>query len=478
MSVIRIRSRRVLFGSAVAAIALGAAPIAHADTAGGMPSEIEPLGFGPDNVIHLIGDGMGFNQVDAASLYQYGTTNYQFQADPDTGEIEHLPGEASQVYENFPVQAAMATYQDGHTYDPDAAWSDFEWVLEDPPDSAATATALATGVRTYNGAIGVDPDGLPVRNLTERAQEVDRASGVVSSVAFSHATPGSYVAHNLHRNNYHDIAREMLTEHSINVIMGPGNPYFDEDGQERTTPEYTYLDEDTYHRVMDGDTSYETIEERDEFIDLAMSDNPPEHVFGLPQAHASLQYDRSGPDMDSEGNPVPGAEPYDAPLIESTPTLPEMTEAALNVLTNASDEGMFLMVEGGAIDWASHDNSLNRQIEEQIAFNETVETVVDWVESESSWSETLVVVTADHETGYLTGPGSDPAWEPLEGAEGELPEASWHTGGHTNGLVPIYARGAGASRILSYATHEDPVHGAYLENIHVADAVFDYWGRD
>lgn len=155
-----------------------------------------------------------------------------------------------------------------------------------------------------------------------------------------------------------------------------------------------------------------------------------------------------------------------------------MTEAALNVLTNASDEGLFLMVEGGAIDWASHGNSLNRLIEEQIAFNETIETVVDWVESESSWSETLVVVTADHETGYLTGADSDPAWAPIEGEEGELPDVSWHTGGHTNGLVPVYAQGAGASRILSYATEEDPVHGPYLENIDIAETVFDYWGHD
>lgn len=458
-------------------MAIATAPMVHADTHDSPPSDIEPLGFGPENVIHLIGDGMGFNQVDTASLYQHGTANYQFRADPETGEIEHLDGEASQVYENFPVQAAMATYQDGHTYDPEAAWESFEWVLETPPDSAATATALATGVRTYNAAIGVDPDGLPVKNLTERAQELDKASGVVTSVPLSHATPGSYVAHNLDRNDYHGIAREMLTEHDINVIMGGGHPYFDGDGQELATPEFTFLDEDTYDRAMNGDTIFDVITDRDDFVDLATADDPPEHVFGLAEVEGALQYDRSGPDMDSEGNPVPGAEPYEAPFIESAPTLSEMTEAALNVLTNASDEGMFLMVEGGAIDWASHANSLNRQIEEQIAFNETIETVVDWVERESSWDETLVVVTADHETGYLTGADSDPAWAPIEGAEGELPDVSWHTGGHTNGLVPIYARGAGASRILSYATNEDPVHGAYLENIAVAESVFDFWGR-
>jgi alkaline phosphatase len=174
---------------------------------------------------------------------------------------------------------------------------------------------------------------------------------------------------------------------------------------------------------------------------------------------------------------TPDAPPGTAPEIEDVPTLAEMTESALNVLDHASDQGLFLMVEGGAIDWASHDNALGRAIEEQLAFNEAVETVVDWVNRESSWRETLVVVTADHETGYLTGPGSDPAWRPMTGERGELPAAAWGTGGHTNSLVPVYAKGAGATRLRHYAGHRDPVRGAYLENIHIAEAVFDHWGR-
>src|SRR5690625_2588710 len=194
------RSRGVLFGSVVLGMTLLTAPMVHADTQDEPAPEVEPLGFGPENVIYLIGDGMGFNQIDVASLYEHGTANYQFHADPDSGEVEHVDGEASQVYQNFPVQAAVATYQDGHTYESEEAWADFDWRLEEPQDSAATATALATGVRTYNAAIGVDPDGTPVPNLTERAQDLDKASGVVSSVPFSHATPGAFVAHNLDRN--------------------------------------------------------------------------------------------------------------------------------------------------------------------------------------------------------------------------------------------------------------------------------------
>ena len=433
-------------------------------------------GFGPRNVIFLIGDGMGYNQVDTASLYQHGVAYHQAAVDPESGQSIPQPGEATQVYQRFPVQLGMATYQHGHHYDPRRAWGSFGWVLNTPPDSAATATALATGVRTYNAAIGVDVGGMPVRNLTERAQELGKASGVVSSVPFTHATPASFVAHNEHRNNYHSIAREMLWEHGVNVVMGGGHPHYGDDAERLAAPSFGYVAEAEYRALAAGETQFRLIQTPAQFTAMATSPNPPEYVFGLPRVGATLQYERSGPDRDRRGDPVEGALPYTAPANAGVPTLSQMTRSALNVLDHASDRGLFLMVEGGAIDWASHDNALNRQIEEQLAFNDAVETVVEWVERTSSWHETLVVVTADHETGYLTGPGSNPAWDPVTGEQGALPDVSWHTGGHTNSLVPLYAKGAGATRLEHYASHEDPVRGAYLENIHPARAVLDFWG--
>ncbi|QVQ54617.1 alkaline phosphatase [Spiractinospora alimapuensis] len=476
-------------------LAATAAPAA-ADTEGP-----EIMGFGPDNVIVLIGDGMGYNHVDAASLYENGTSYSQVSVgvDPEddsdgstmpsppsregsrpfaAGDVEREPSEPNNVYEEFPVQLGMATYNVDGGYSSDDAWGDFDWVKDGATDSAAAGTALATGVHTNNGAIGLDPEGDPVRNLTERAQETDRASGVVTSVQFSHATPASFVAHNASRNNYHSIAREMLTEHEIDVVMGAGHPYFDDDGEAVEEPAFDYIDERTYESVTSGDLGFETVEEADDFADLAQAQNPPERVFGLAQAATTLQYDRSGPDRDSEGNPIDGAEPYTAPDNENVPSLSDMTAGALNVLDNASDEGMFLMVEGGAIDWAGHGNEMGRLIEEQIAFNEAVDTVVDWVEQESSWQETLVVVTADHETGYLAGPGAGDAWTPMTGESGSLPEHSWHSGDHTNSLVPLYASGPGASRIEHYSTHDDAVRGAYLEHTDVANAIFDFWGYE
>ena len=165
--------------------------------------------------------------------------------------------------------------------------------------------------------------------------------------------------------------------------------------------------------------------------------------------------------------------PFTAPLNEGVPTLAEMTRGALNVL-GADPDGLLLMIEGGAVDWAAHANQCGRMIEEQIDFNRAVEAVVAWVEANSTWEETLLVVTADHETGFLNGPGADDEWCPLPSCEaGTAPAVRWHSGGHTNSLVPFFARGAGAERFIARATGDDPVRGRYLDNTDLAAVLFD-----
>ena len=183
------------------------------------------------------------------------------------------------------------------------------------------------------------------------------------------------------------------------------------------------------------------------------------------------------------------------------PTLAEMTQAALTVL-NRDPNGFVLMVEGGAVDWGAHANNMNQMLGEVAGFNAAVQTVVDWVNAnDPTWSNTLVIVTADHETGYLTaGPGIFPdqplgtvnaatvnlekptkvsgvltgrraSWDDANSNDeidaGETVYWAWNSGSHTNSLVPVYARGAGAGFLAGYATGSDTVRGAYLDNTDV-----------
>ena len=413
------------------------------------------------NVIVMISDGCGYNHVDAASLYQYGQTGVQ-------------------EYEKFPFQFAMSTYSVG-SYDPDLAWSSFNYVKSGATDSAAAATAMSTGVKTYDAAIGVDVEKNRLKHIAERAEELGKATGVVTTVEFSHATPAGFVAHNESRNNYEDIAREMILDSATDVIMGAGHPWFDDNCNPKATPNtYKYVGgQSTWDGLVagtvgadaDGDgvvDPWTLIQDREEFQAL-MSGPAPKRVCGVPEVYTTLQQARSG-----NGK----ADPYVVPLNETVPTLAEMSRGALNVLDNDQD-GFFLMIEGGAIDWAGHANQSGRVIEEEIDFNKAVKAVVDWVQKNSNWGETLLIVTGDHETGYLTGPGSGqeegyaPVWTPLvNNGKANLPGMQWNSGEHTNSLIPLYAKGDAARFFKVYADESDPVRGEYIDNTEIAKLIF------
>ena len=116
-------------------------------------------------------------------------------------------------------------------------------------------------------------------------------------------------------------------------------------------------------------------------------------------------------------------------------------------------------------------------IEEALDFERAVEAVVDWVKENSNWGETVLIITADHETGYLTGPGSDPTWEPIvNNGAGNLPGMEWHSGDHTNSLVGLSAKGDAARLFNRYEEGDDPVRGRYLDNTNIAHVVF--WTMD
>ncbi|MBI3117273.1 MAG: alkaline phosphatase, partial [Candidatus Hydrogenedentes bacterium] len=352
---------------------------------------------GPKNVILMIGDGMGYNQVQAGSLYTYGAYDgqpyWRYYVDPISTQSLDNP----------------------NAYEPDKAWASFGYFDKLPTDSAAAATAMSTGVKVQNGLIQMTEDGQRLDGLVDTAEAMGKATGVLSTVFFSHATPAAFVAHDASRKNVAEIAQEMILESPVDLILAPGHPWFDNDGKQvgglepdvyASTESYDYVGGEALFRQLregtaggdadaDGDPDAWTLVDQTQAIQDLAQGATPARLLGLVPVHATLRSDRGG-DV--------AAPPYAAPINDSLPGMADMMRAALNVLDN-DPEGFFLMAEGGAIDWAAHGNQMGRLIEEQVDFDEAIGATMAWVEQNSSWEDTLLIITADHETGYLWGPG-------------------------------------------------------------------------
>lgn len=414
--------------------------------------------FQAKNVIVMIADGWGHAHIQATDFYAAGR-------------------EGVQAYEQFPVKYAMSTYSassDG--YDPIRASTDPAYVKSKPTDSAAAATALATGVKVTNGTISVDADGAPLESVVEHAEATGRATGVITSVPFCHATPAGFAAHNAARGNYLEIAQQMLAESAIDVIMGAGHPLYDNSHKPFDAPKYSYISEDLWQAAAAGTVPgadadadgqpdpWVAIQSADQFKKLADGEiATPKRLFGLAEVLGTLQQGRAGDT----------ATPNSVPVNAGVPELSTMSLGALRVL-NANPKGFFLMIEGGAVDWANHANQTGRMIEEMNSFNATVDAVIAWVEANSNWSETLLIVAGDHETGYLGGPQMEDGrrGEIVNNGAGNIPGLGWYSKGHTNQLIPLFARGDAAAAFKQYAIHEDPVRGAYIDNTDVPKVVF------
>jgi alkaline phosphatase len=435
-------------------------PISSADEKTGPPPA--------RNIILMISDGAGFNAFDACSYYQYGRLG-------------------KQAYDRFPVRLACTTFMlksNGTPlgYEPVSMWQNFDYAMSDSTDSAAAATALNSGEKTKNGRINTDINGLWLTTIAEIVSKRGLSTGTVSSVEISHATPACVWAHNISRSNYADIANEMIYASGLDLIMGAGHPEFNNNGNPVTPGTLTYKyvgGKTTWDELGNGTTGqgWTLIQEKYDFEAIAAGTPPiPDRLIGIAQVHQTLQYERNGSTM---GN-----------LNENVPTLETMTLAALNLLSE-NTAGFYLMVEGGAVDWANHDNNIERMIEEQIDFNRSVETVVDWVQKNSSWGETLLIVTSDHETGMLWGPGTyidvngNEEWDSgvdifvdwmhvQNKGKGNIPGVQYASDGHSNTLVPLFAKGRGANRLKWMADGYDlyaksfwDFNGTYVDNTDV-----------
>ncbi|MDY6989332.1 MAG: alkaline phosphatase [Thermodesulfobacteriota bacterium] len=456
-------------------------------------------------VILMIGDGMGGWHVDATRRYLddgplametlehhgYMTTFMRNPAE-DVGAYT-----SDEEYWDDPSQTG--------SYDPilggKTPWDMTpvpEYVQQGATDSAAAASAIYSGEKTCKYCLNVaaKEEGYPhnapfsvkyLLTILDHTQAMGKAAGLVTSVPFNHATPAAAVAKTQHRKNDGEKSRQMIYS-DVDVIMGAGHPCYDDNGQPQTC-DYVklqsnigeYLDdgegEALFKLIAAGFRGRVFVEKRADFEDLADGDRlyrgrpMPLRVFGLAQVANTLQYERHMDDGDATDDWKVGGQAD----IRGVPNLKTMTQGALAVLEQ-DEEGFWLMVEGGAIDWASHANDMTRMLEETIDFDDAVQAVIDWVEAPSNgsdWTNTLLIVTADHECGHLQPVGevvgdkviSNQSWGVKKMAEaGTVTCLGWNQ--HTNSLVPIYAQGVGAEALP--ARYE----GDYRDNTDIFNVMY------
>lgn len=339
------------------------------------------------NVILFIGDGMGPAQVAAASYAK--------------GGQQLVDGKPPKLFfETFPVHGTATTF----------AADSFV------TDSAASATSLASGVKTYNGAIGLDVDKQPVETLAEIAHARGMATAVVSSVGLNHATPAAFYAHVEERGMYDEILDQYFAGSVPDVLFGGGiyGQRWDLESANKASTE----------RGM----AFFSVENLGTLDPKALKAG---RVFGSFDTNNNRQLDYI-------------ADPDRAP----EPELAEITVAALSILVERGGP-FFMVVEGGAIDWAGHANDGANVIGEVLAFDKAVEQTAGYLRARGLLNRTLIVVTADHETG---GMGLNGPYKATITGEAEM-EFGWTTKGHTAMPVPVYALGPGAAELAGKVDH-------------------------
>ncbi len=404
------------------------------------------------NVILMIADGGGINENAAASYYEYGEIGHQVYDKP--------------VGSHKWVRLGCTTYSAGGEYNPEKMWSDFNHQLHGYTDSAAAASALNTGTRVTNGRINMTDDGIPLDTFAKDVVQTGRSAGIVTDVPMAHATPSGVWGHNMDRNNIPELFSEIaFNSPGLKVAIGAGNPRYDNDGKRQDE----YNDSGYFPAKADwqklhskrNDGWYFT-SKRYDVLAIANQEKKVDRLFVVPQVGETFQARRSGKGFE--------------PLTDTVPRLSECARAALETL-NQNDKGFYLMIEGGAIDWEGHANNLERNIQQYMLFNKTVKEVVAWVEANSSFDETLLIVTADHETGGLWGTKGN--FEPIgNNGKGKLPTANFNSGNHSNQLVPLFAIGAGSEKFLELIDGKDLKaaetykalvgwEGDYVENVDI-----------
>lgn len=315
------------------------------------------------NIILLIGDGMGLSQV--SSSYYYGDSKPNFGRFKQVGLI------------NTSASSHKIT------------------------DSAAGATAFASGQKSYNGAIGVNKDTVSIPTILEIAEKLGVATGVVATSSITHATPACFYSHVKSRRMHSEIASQLAAS-DVDYAAGAGLPYFKGDEDE----------ESSYDAMIAKGFAVDTLQ-------LASIDD----ICGDCR-YAYLDTAASMPRMlDGRGD-----------------FLSKASKLGIDHLSRDED-GFFLMIESSQIDWGGHANDAEYLTTELLDFDKVIGMVLDYAERDGN---TLVIVTADHETGGYTlssTPMDDGQWSDYNTITG-----TFSTGGHSTTLIPVFAYGPGSDK--------------------------------
>ena len=354
------------------------------------------------NVIYLIGDGMGFGAVSSLLLSEDSVTGF----------------------EQAPVIGLSETCSANNYV----------------TDSPAGGTALACGIRTKNGYLGVDPEGKPLTNILRKAQAMGKRSGIVVNTVLTEATPAAFYAGVTSRSMSFDIAKQ-FTESGVDVAIGAGlEPFIKRpDSLDLTAT----LINKGYDVHLDWKTVLNTTSKKFVGI-LPMGDVHRRNESGNTTAGAA-----DGAEVCLAAKLAASSEENGDTTRLSEPTvyLEKATAKALEVLSNDNRQGFFLMIESAIIDGYGHNNDSEGMIEEMKEFDNTLCQLVAYV---NQHPETLLVVTADHETG-----GTGVSYKSYEVGSTTPVQLSFSTKGHTGTVVPVFAYGAGAEAFAGIMKNTD-----------------------
>jgi alkaline phosphatase len=298
-------------------------------------------------------------------------------------------------------------------------------------DSAAAATAMATGVKTNNGVIGMNADLIPVTSILEEAKQKGKKVGLVTNTQIAHATPAAFAAHVTQRSQMNAIASQMI-EAGVDVLLGGGEDEFIPNTETGCYPQAGERDDgrDLIDEAITAGYQYVCDAEGLSRVDIVSA----QKILGL---------------FADEGLVRP-----------HSPALDQMVQTAIAILSQSAN-GFFLLVEAGQIDWAASDQDAVNTIDDTLGLDDAVRVALDYVQLNAA---TLLIVVADHETGGMTlslnPTGAIDEDGPFAMPTGGQFYVNWSAPGHTAWDVPITASGPFADRLQGE-----------FENTHIYDVM-------